>query len=284
MNYCIFQSTFDLITQISDFRQLSLFTHSSFSSLFFQIYQPNIGLKICIITICILVGIIIFLFFSRKKLWNRFNRIEQQLILSQINPHFIFNSLTAIQSYIFRNDPLQAGKYLSSFSKLVRLVLESSKLEMTTIEREIRILRLYFELQTLRFEGRFDFNIEVDESIDIDELSIPPMLTQPFIENSIEHGFIQLSKKGIIIVRFIKREKSIIIEIEDNGIGIEESKLVHLRSGRSHQSLATEITNSRINKIWQLKRLKIKMNIIDLTSIDETKFGSLVRFKIPVIN
>lgn len=244
--------------------------------------NSNITIYILLLIILILIGITIFLFLSRRRLWVRFNKIEQQIILSQINPHFIFNSLTAIQSYIFRNDPLQAGKYLSSFAKLVRLILESSRLEMSTIEREIKTLRLYFDLQTLRFEGKFDFKIEIDESMDFEELTLPPMLIQPFIENAIEHGFIHLSEKGLIIVRFKKNEQSIIIEVEDNGIGIEESKLVHLRSGRSYQSLATEITATRLKKIWQIKRLRIKMDIIDLNTIDSTKQGSIVRFTVPI--
>lgn len=234
-----------------------------------------------IFTSIVLSGIIVFLFLSKKRLLNQFYRIEQQLILSRINPHFIFNSLTAIQSYIFRNDPLQAGKYLSSFSKLVRLILESSRQETTTIEQEIKILRLYFDLQMLRFEGKFSFNIEVDETLDIDELTIPPMLTLPFVENSIEHGFIQLSEKGSITVRFINQKKCIIIEVEDNGIGIEASKLIHLKSGRSHQTLATEVTAERLKKIWKINRLRIKMEVIDVSSVDNSKQGSIIKFLIP---
>ena len=107
------------------------------------------------------------------------------------------------------------------------------------------------------------------------------MLTHPFIENAIEHGFIQLSDKGIISVRFIKQRESIIIEIEDNGIGIDESKLNHLHSGRSHQTFATEITSERIKKIWQINRLRINIDIIDLNSIDNSKQGSIVRLIIP---
>jgi len=244
----------------------------------------NYIIYILILIILVLIGIIVFLLSSRRQIMHRFNTIEQKLIVSQINPHFIFNSLTAIQSYIFRNDPLQAGKYLSSFAKLVRLILESSRSETSTIEREVKTLRLYFDLQTLRFEGKFDYKIEIDDSTGFDELTLPPMLAQPFIENAIEHGFIQLSEKGLIIVRFKNSEKSIIIEVEDNGIGVEKSKLVHLRSGRSHQSLATEITAARLKKIWQLKRLRINMEIIDLNSTDSTKQGSIVRFTIPIKN
>jgi len=145
------------------------------------------------------------------------------------------------------------------------------------------MLRLYFDLQTLRFEGKFDYKIEIDESLNIDEQTIPPMLTQPFIENSIEHGFIQLSEKGEIIVRFRKSKKSIIVEVEDNGIGVEKSKLIHLKSGNSHQSLATEITYQRLNKIKLTQKLSIELEIIDLNSVDLSKQGSIVRFKIPVM-
>ncbi|NVO09320.1 MAG: histidine kinase [Bacteroidales bacterium] len=232
--------------------------------------------------IIILLGLVIYLLKSKRDLLISFNKIEQQLLLTQINPHFIFNSLTAIQSFIFRNEPNQAGKYLSSFAKLIRFIIESSKLEITTIEREIKILQLYFDLQTLRFEGKFDYKIEIDETIDIDEISIPPMLAQPFIENSIEHGFIQLSENGVITVRFKKGEKSIIIEVEDNGIGIEESKFVHLKSGKSHQTLAAEITSQRLKKIRQIRNIDIKIDIIDLNSDNISKKGTIVIFTIPV--
>jgi LytS/YehU family sensor histidine kinase len=232
--------------------------------------------------ILVLVSIAGFLVYSNRDLKLRLNKVEQQLLLSKINPHFIFNSLTAIQSFIYRQDTLQAGKYLSIFAKLVRYTLENSRYESTTIEREIKTLRLYFDLQTLRFEGKFDYNIEIDEALDIDGLTIPPMLSQPFIENSIEHGFIQLSEKGIITVRFKKSEQSIIIEVEDNGIGIETSKLIHIKSGKRYQNIAAELTAQRLVKIKEIQKINIKMDIIDLNSIDISKQGSIVRFNIPV--
>jgi len=246
------------------------------------VIQINLTIYLLIVIIVLLIAIILYLIVSKRGLWLKLNRMEQQLLLTQINPHFIFNSLTAIQSFIFRKDPLQAGKYLSSFAKLIRYILENSRLESTTIEREIKTLRLYLDLQTLRFEGKFDYNIEIDESLNIDDLTIPPMLTQPFIENSIEHGFIQLSEKGVITVRFKKMEQAIIIEVEDNGIGIEKSKLSHLKSGRSHQTLATEITSERLKKIKQTRNLKIRLDIIDLSNVDITKQGSIIRFRIPI--
>lgn len=240
-----------------------------------------IYITLLITLIILLSGVVLYLLISRKKLRIQYNKIEQQLLLSQMNPHFVFNSLTAIQSYIFRNDPHQAGKYLSSFAKLVRLILENSRLESTSIEQEIKTLKLYLDLQSLRFEGKFDYTITVDEDIDIDSTSIPPMLAQPFIENAIEHGIIHLSKKGIINVSFKNAEKSIILEVEDNGIGIEKSKLLQLESGKDYRSLATEITYQRLKKIKYANNLNIKLNIINLSAIDINKQGTLIRFTIP---
>lgn len=240
-----------------------------------------IYITLLITLIILLSGVVLYLLISRKKLRIQYNKIEQQLLLSQMNPHFVFNSLTAIQSYIFRNDPHQAGKYLSSFAKLVRLILENSRLESTSIEQEIKTLKLYLDLQSLRFEGKFDYTITVDEDIDIDSTSIPPMLAQPFIENAIEHGIIHLSEKGIINVSFKNAEKSIILEVEDNGIGIEKSKLLQLESGKDYRSLATEITYQRLKKIKYANNLNIKLNIINLSAIDINKQGTLIRFTIP---
>lgn len=257
------------------------FTLTTINYFLFNIINVNFIILSLSIIIIILIGLVIYLSKSKRELKMSFNRIEQQLLLTQINPHFIFNSLTAIQSFIFRNEPHQAGKYLSSFAKLIRFILESSKLETTTIERETKILQLYFDLQTLRFEGKFDYKIEIDESLDIDEMTIPPMLTQPFIENSIEHGFIQLSEKGVITVRFKKREKSIVIEVEDNGVGVEKSKFIHLRSGKSHQALAAEITSQRLKKIKEIRNIDVKIEIIDLKSDTASKQGTIVTFTIP---
>jgi len=258
------------------------FIQTNTYSFLLNIINANFIVLFLSMVIIILIGFVIYILKSKRELKMSFNRIEQQLFLTKINPHFIFNSLTAIQSFIFRNEPNQAGKYLSSFAKLIRLILESSKLETTTIEREVKILKLYFDLQTLRFEGKFDYKIEIDETIDIDEISIPPMLAQPFIENSIEHGFIQLSEKGVITVRFKKGKKSIVMEVEDNGIGVEESKFVHLKSGKSHQALAAQVISQRLKKIRQLRNIDIKIEIVDLNSDNTSKQGTIVIFTIPV--
>lgn len=116
------------------------------------------------------------------------NLLKQKLLVSQMNPHFIFNSLNAIQNYIFKQDSLKAGNYLSQFSELIRMILDYSRKDYISIEAEVKLLNNYLELQKLRFENKFDFAIVVDEDIDRESIHIPPMLAQPFIENAIEHG------------------------------------------------------------------------------------------------
>jgi LytS/YehU family sensor histidine kinase len=200
-----------------------------------------------------------------------------------MNPHFVFNSLTAIQSYIFRNDAYTAGKYMSSFAKLVRLVLENSREVQIPLSKEIETLNYYLQLQELRFEGKFDYNIDVDPDIAVDQVTVPPMLAQPFIENAIEHGIIHLSKKGLITIRFILKGFALIIEIEDNGIGIEKSSQLSQHKWNEHQSLATKITKERIKNIKSSTKIDVKMEIIDLSeNIDLQQKGTIIRFTLPV--
>ncbi len=245
-------------------------------------FSYNLLLFTHILILIIAIGFGFYFYYSKKKLKKQLKKVEQQLILSQINPHFFFNSLTALQSYIFRNDALQAGKFLSTFAKFVRLVLDSSRLELSSIEQEVKILNLYFELQSLRFEDKFEYKIEVDENLEIDLPSIPPLLTQPFIENAIEHGLIQLNEKGIIIIRFLKQNDFIVIEIDDNGIGIEKTMQHHLRSGRSPHTFAKDLTFVRIEKVKEINNMTVFIDIVDKSSIEQNNHGSIIRFSIPI--
>ncbi|WP_092438926.1 two-component regulator propeller domain-containing protein [Williamwhitmania taraxaci] len=207
--------------------------------------------------------------------------LEQRLLLSQMNPHFIFNALTAIQSYIFRNDPKSAGKYLASFAKLVRLILENSRTKYTTIGKEVKTLEHYLELQSLRFDEKFDFKIEIDPDIERETMTIPPMLTQPFIENAIEHGIINVADKGTIVIRYLLLDELILIEVEDDGIGINRATELQKPGQKDHVSLATKISKERLENLNKLEKGKITMQIIDLSSIDHLLHGTKVTFKIP---
>jgi LytS/YehU family sensor histidine kinase len=120
-----------------------------------------------------------------------------------MNPHFLFNSLASIQNYIINEDSGNASIYLSRFSQLVRNILDNSVEEYVPVEKEIETIKNYFELQKVRYAGKFDFNIEVDEAIDQENMMIPPMLAQPFIENAIEHGIKHKETNGHINIRFL---------------------------------------------------------------------------------
>ncbi len=245
-------------------------------------YSYNLLLYTHSFIVLLALGFGFYFYYTKRKLTKQLKRVEQQLILSQINPHFFFNSLTALQSYIFRNDSIQAGKFLSTFAKFVRLVLESSRLELSSIEQEVKILKLYFELQSQRFENKFEHSIEIDEELDTDLPSIPPLLTQPFIENSIEHGLIQLNEKGSIIIRFIKQKDFIVIELDDNGIGIDKTMQHHLRSGRSPHTFAKDLTFVRIEKVKEINNMNVFIDIKDKSSVDINTHGSIIRFSIPI--
>lgn len=241
-------------------------------------------LLILLFVVFISVLFFVILLLSTAKDKKKIAELEQRILLSQMNPHFVFNSLTAIQSYIFRNEPYMAGKYLASFSKLVRLILENSRQQYIPISKEMDTLSYYLELQALRFEEKFDFKIDIDEDIDLEHHLIPPMLAQPFIENAIEHGIIHMSNKGSITITFVLSGPSIILEVEDNGIGIEKSLEKTDTKRANHQSLATKITKERIKNIRGAKGQRINLEIIDLSTLPNLgKRGTLVRFTIPIL-
>jgi sensor histidine kinase YesM len=164
-----------------------------------------------------------------------------------MNPHFIFNAMSVIQSYIYDNDTKNSTKFLVNFSRLIRLILENSPKEFIPITTEMEILQKYLETQKLRFEDRFEFDIEMDENMMLDHAMIPPMITQPFIENAIEHGQLHTVEGGFIKIIF-KREKDMLhIEIMDNGIGRSNSEKNKKR--KDHTSMALNITKERINNL-----------------------------------
>jgi len=199
-----------------------------------------------------------------------------------MNPHFIFNSLTSIQNFILDEEADKASKYLSLFSKLVRNILDSSTEEHVTLQEEIQTIENYLELQKIRFHDKFDYTIDVDEAIHPENIVIPPMLAQPFIENSIEHGIKHRKTKGDIFIRFRLKKGSIVFEVEDNGVGREKAKDILFHQNKEHKSLATAITLERIRVLNKRRRHKIALRIEDLTSENNKPTGTLVVIDIPI--
>lgn len=245
--------------------------------------EVGVTLIVLIVLLLVLLILILFLFFKIKKIQKDNILLRQQLLLSQLNPHFVFNSLSAIQSFMFRSEAHLGSKYLASFAKLTRLILENSRTQLCSIEQEINTITHYLELQQLRFDNKFSYRIVVDDILDKSMILIPPMLTQPFIENSIEHGFIHMSEEGLLTVSFkASGPKHILIEIEDNGIGIELGKTQLMTNGEKYKSLATKITRERIEGIRKSMGLKVELNIIDLSKENPQKHGTLVTMRIPI--
>jgi sensor histidine kinase YesM len=253
----------------------------SFSALQFP---KNLHLWIILVISGLIIVIsVLYILDFKKKYQKRIFELEQRFLLTQMNPHFVFNSLTAIQSYIFRNEPYLAGKYLANFSKLVRLILENSRKDLIPISKEVETLTHYLELQSLRFEEKFEYSINIDSDIDVEHQTIPPMLAQPFIENAIEHGIIHLSKKGIIKISFILLSSQILLEVEDNGVGFEKSMQINQKK-KEHESLAIRITNERLQNLKKVYRKQVKMEIKDLSQESAIgEHGTLIRFTIPML-
>lgn len=215
------------------------------------------------------------------KLQRKAAELEQRFLRSQMNPHFIFNSLGAIQSFIFKNEPLEAATYLSNFSELVRLILDNSRQDLIPLETELKTLSHYLDLQLLRFEEKFEYQLEVDDELKSEQLLIPPMLAQPFIENSIEHAFAGMKEKGLLKVCFRSVNNQIQLICEDNGMGIQASLKKKKGNHKKHQSLATKITRERIKVLNKIYPAKIELDIIDLKNILKEKSGTRVVFTIP---
>ena len=235
--------------------------------------------------ILLFVGFIIWMIVIYRvrelKLQHKAAELEQRFLRAQMNPHFIFNSLGAIQSFIFKNEPIEAATYLSNFSELVRLILDNSRQDLIPLETEIKTLHHYLDLQLLRFGEKFEFKLEVDENLENRKLLIPPMLAQPFIENSIEHAFAGMKEKGQLNICFRHQKNELLLICEDNGMGIEASMKQKKDNIKKHKSLATKITRERIKVLNKVYPSKISLEILDLKKADPKRSGTRVVFGIP---
>ncbi len=218
---------------------------------------------------------------NRLKAKNHSIELEQKLLRSQMNPHFIFNSLMAIQSYIYKNDPVQAGDFLAKFADLVRITLENSRVEFVLLENEIKMLNIYLELQALRFNNKFQHSIKFNRNIDPSVIKIPPMLAQPFIENAVEHGLRYKSETGFIEINYIYEKNHLIFTVEDNGIGREKAKT--METNKKYKAMATSITRERLELLSKRLKKNFKMELVDLIDGSGLPVGTQVKFEMPYL-
>lgn len=234
--------------------------------------------------VLLMLSVLVFLWYRRLATLNlSYQNIElnQKLLRLQMNPHFIFNSLTAIQNFIYSHKGREAGEFLSSFARLIRLILDNSRHEFITLEKEIETLTLYMQLQSLRFNNSFDFHIIVDPEIIPEVTQVPPMLAQPFLENAIEHGISKVSRKGKIVLRYIQLQQSIQFEITDNGIGLTGGGSQEKQHQMQHESLSINICRERLELLHRRNRTRINFSISELFNGEQVE-GTKVVFDIPV--
>jgi tetratricopeptide (TPR) repeat protein len=224
-----------------------------------RILLSGLGLLLAII------ALLAFLYLRHTGLKARYARVdlEQRLLRAQMNPHFIFNSLCAIQDLIITNKPQKANAFLTKIARLMRNILENTREEYVSLDKEIETMKLYMDVQQLRFENGFIYDIEVDGTIDPENVSVPPMLAQPCVENSIEHGLLPGNKEGRISVRYSLRDGLMMLEVTDNGIGREMA--AENKPLLKKEPISTRLTEKRLEHFRKiLKEKQISYEIIDL--------------------
>jgi LytS/YehU family sensor histidine kinase len=233
------------------------------------------------IIILLLGGIIVTIMLSQNKIKQeqRDAEMTQSLLRSQMNPHFIFNAMSVIQSYIYSNTPDIASKFLVNFSRLIRLILENSHKEFIPLEVEEEILTKYLNTQKLRFENRFNFKIKIEEELRLKRVMIPPMITQPFIENAIEHGQLNTISNGLITIYMRQTNDLLDITISDNGVG--RAKANKIKKNKNHKSMAITITRERIEILNRKYKGKGSLSIKDFNL--EEKTGTQVNISLPIV-
>jgi tetratricopeptide (TPR) repeat protein len=225
-----------------------------------KINSLQIRSLIALVSVVLLVVVIIIFFYRQSLIKNRLStmEVEQRLNRARMNPHFFFNALTSLQQQALKQDDGMAmASRLSQFSEVMRKTLESTYQEYITIEEEVAYLNKYLEIQKNRYPVSFEFSVNHGDELEINEVLIPPMIVQPFIENSIEHGLASIDWVGKISVRFERREEELYVEIVDNGKGLGEEK----QQANEHISRATGIIKDRIYLLATKMKSKARFNV-----------------------
>ncbi len=219
---------------------------------------------------------------AKLELERQLRNSELKALKAQMNPHFLFNAFNSIQEYIILNKKEMASDYLGKFADLMRIYLDHSREKSIVLEDEIRAADLYLELERIRFEEEMEYEINVDENVDEEMTSIPPMLIQPFLENALKHGLFHKKGDKRIQLAFKKdTENALICSIRDNGIGRKASALINQQRLKKHKSFATAATQNRIELLNIGREKAITFTIHDLTDENENPLGTEVILRIP---
>ena len=206
----------------------------------------------------------------------RLNELETSALRTQMNPHFIFNCLNTINSYINSNQKTEANHYITRFAKLIRLILENSRKRRVALSSDLEALKLYMQLEQIRFENRFSHRIVVPDDIDTDNVEVPPLVLQPFVENAILHGILPADRVGMISVRVVPAGALIHFIIEDNGIGRAEAARRHREGALKKESHGMAITMKRIELFNREEGTTAQVHVEDLADADGKACGTRV--------
>ena len=239
----------------------------------------NVFILLCSVALLIAFAMIaLFVVFSQKKnkiieanllkeleMMRQAHSVELNALRSQMNPHFVYNSLNAIQYYIQRNEVELSENYLVKFSKLVRLFFEYSRLKYITIAQEVGLLNHYLSLEKMRFEEKLNFSIAIDKNLDADSLIMPSMMLQPIVENSVNHGIFHKKGNGLISIKFEGLSNhSFKVTISDDGVGLKKAREIAVSSySNKSKSHSSDVLQERIDLLNQSNEWLVQYNIFE---------------------
>lgn len=210
-------------------------------------------------------------------------QLELRSLRAQMNPHFIFNSLSSIHRFIWSNNQEEASDYLTKFSRLMRMILDNTQHTFISLNKELESLRLYLDLEKLRCNDVFEYRIIVDDDINEEEVMIPPMIIQPYVENAIWHGLVHKSGKGLLEITVSLKGRTLSCTVTDNGIGRKKAIEIKEKKGQTHRSMGMKVTEGRIDLIRKINNTKeANVNITDLEDEAGKAAGTQVKLILPV--
>lgn len=254
-------------------------------------FYQTLWFKLTLAAILITIGLLISIAYAhrirkkeRKKaeIDQRIANLELMALRSQMNPHFIFNTLSSIQHFITTNNTEEAVRYLSKFAKLMRTILDNSKHKLITVKNELNGTKLYLELEQLRFKNKFEYQINIDDNVDVENDELPSMLMQPYLENAILHGIAYKEGKGEITINIFIENNYLICCVEDNGIGRANAKKIKEGKSKYHKSRGMSITKDRLDILNKTSNSDLNVEITDLDPNDPINTGTRIKIYIPL--
>lgn len=235
--------------------------------------------------VLILAALLYFILIIRQNKIKTKQKTDQLMLknlIQQMNPHFIFNTLNSIQYYMYNHSELDTNDYISKFATLIRQILENSNKNSITLADELKSIELYIELEQLRFNHSFDYQIYIPQEINPNEIRIPSMFIQPFIENSILHGLRHITRRGNLILQFKINQDILECIVEDNGIGRMKSDELNSRESEKHSSMALQISTERLKLLGSIHNKKLSMQFMDVKAGCED-CGTKVSVELPIL-